>query len=69
MVCITYLEINGGPAALHYLVRRLRQRIPRVTILVGLWPSDDAVLKDDGFGRLSGPITSRLLCGKLGDVR
>jgi predicted PurR-regulated permease PerM len=47
MVCISYLEISGGPAALHYLVRRLRQRIPDIPILVGLWPSEDVVLKDD----------------------
>jgi hypothetical protein len=47
MVCISYLEISGGPAALHYLVRRLRQRIPDVPVLVGLWPSEDTVLKDD----------------------
>jgi len=47
MVCISYLEITGGPAALHYLVRRLRQRVPGIPILVGLWPSEDAVLKDD----------------------
>lgn len=47
MVCINYLEISGSPAALHYLVRRLRQRMPGVPILVGLWPSEDAVLKDD----------------------
>ena len=47
MVCISYLEISGGPAALHYLIRRLRQRIPGIPILVGLWPSEDVVLKDD----------------------
>jgi hypothetical protein len=47
VVCISYLEISGGPAALHYLVRRLRQRIPDVPVLVGLWPSEDTVLKDD----------------------
>jgi predicted PurR-regulated permease PerM len=47
MVCISYLELSGSPAALHYLVRRLRQRIPDVPILVGLWPSEDNVLKDD----------------------
>ncbi len=47
MVCISYLEISGSPAALHYLVRRLRQRFPGIPILVGLWPSEDAVLKDD----------------------
>jgi predicted PurR-regulated permease PerM len=47
MVCISYLEISGGPAALHYLVRRLRERIPGMPVLVGLWPSEDTVLKDD----------------------
>ena len=47
MVCISYLEISGRPAALHYLVRRLRERIPGVPILVGLWPSEDTVLKND----------------------
>lgn len=47
MVCISYLEISGRPAALHYLVRRLRERIPGVPILVGLWPSEDTVFKND----------------------
>jgi hypothetical protein len=47
MVCISYLEISGNPAALHYLVRRLKQRMPEVPVLVGLWPADDAALKDD----------------------
>lgn len=47
MICISYLEISGSPAALHYLVRRLHQRMPGVPILVGLWPSEDAVLKDE----------------------
>ena len=47
MVCVSYLEISGSPAALHYLVRRLHQKMPGVPILVGLWPSEDAVLKDD----------------------
>jgi hypothetical protein len=47
MVCISYLEISGNPAALHYLVRRLKQRLPEAPVLVGLWPVDDAALKDD----------------------
>jgi predicted PurR-regulated permease PerM len=46
MVCISYLEISGSPAHLRYLLRRLRQRLPKAPILVGLWPSDDAVLTD-----------------------
>ena len=46
MVCVSYLEISGSPAALHYLVRRLKQRLPGIPILVGLWPSEDEALKD-----------------------
>ncbi len=46
MVCISYLEISGSPAALHYLVRRLRQHIPGARILVGLWPAADAAEDD-----------------------
>ncbi len=47
MVCISYLDISGSPAHLRYLVRRLRQRLPPKTpILVGLWPAEDATLKD-----------------------
>jgi predicted PurR-regulated permease PerM len=47
MVCISYLEISGTPAHLRYLLRRLRQRIPHAPILVGLWPADEAILKDE----------------------
>ena len=48
MVCITYLELTGSPSHLRYLVRRIRQRLPEVPILVGLWPAEDlVVLRDD----------------------
>jgi hypothetical protein len=46
IVCISYLEISGSPSHLRYLIRRLRDRLPGRPILVGLWPADDAVLKD-----------------------
>ena len=47
MVCVSYLEISGNPAHLRYLLRRLRQRLPSgAPILVGLWPAEEAVLKD-----------------------
>ncbi len=49
MVCISYLEISGNPAHLRYLIRRLRRRAPEMPILVGLWPSEDKVLKDDAL--------------------
>ncbi|RYB03612.1 AI-2E family transporter [Lichenibacterium ramalinae] len=47
MVCISYLEISGSPTALHYLVRRLRQRIPGAQILIGLWPSEGMDLDNE----------------------
>ena len=47
MVCISYLEISGSPSHLRYLLRRLRQRLPGVPVLVGLWPAEDTVLKDE----------------------
>ena len=47
MVCLSYLELMGSPSHLRYLVRRLRRRLPEVPILVGFWPDEAEVLKDD----------------------
>jgi methylmalonyl-CoA mutase cobalamin-binding subunit len=47
MVCISYLDISGAPSHLRYLMRRLKRRLPDTPILVGLWPSDDEVLKEE----------------------
>ena len=48
MACISYLDISGSPAHLRYLMRRLRDRLPKgAPILVGLWPSGDSALKDE----------------------
>jgi predicted PurR-regulated permease PerM len=49
MVCISYLEISGSPSHLRYAIRRLRQKLPGSSILVGLWPADDAALTDKGI--------------------
>ncbi|MFD1111129.1 AI-2E family transporter [Pseudoroseomonas ludipueritiae] len=46
MVCISYLDISGNPAHLRYLLRRLKQRLPGIPMLVGLWPEGEAVLSD-----------------------
>jgi hypothetical protein len=46
MVCISYLDISGSPAHLRYLLRRLRQHLPGVPLLVGLWPEGAEVLTD-----------------------
>ncbi len=46
MVCIAHLDLEGAPAHLRNLVRRLRQRLPSQPILVGLWPPTDGFLLD-----------------------
>ena len=46
MVCISYLEISGSPPHLRYTIRRLRQKLPGSSILIGLWPAGDAALAD-----------------------
>ena len=54
MVCISYLEISGSPSGLHYLVRRLRARLPEAKILVGLWPTDGQDMEDDRIRNVVG---------------
>ncbi len=52
MACVSYLDISGSPSHLRYLMRRLRQKLPKGTpILVGLWPSEDSTLKDKAVQR------------------
>ncbi|MFB9127235.1 AI-2E family transporter [Paraburkholderia dipogonis] len=41
IVCILYLQIDGVPSHLRYLVRRIRARLPNVSIVVGLWADPD----------------------------
>ena len=46
MICIAYLEVKGSPSHLRYLLQRLRERLPRQKLLVGLWPAEDATMTD-----------------------
>ncbi|ASW00997.1 AI-2E family transporter [Paraburkholderia aromaticivorans] len=41
IVCIFYLQIDGIPSHLRYLVRRIHARLPNVSIVVGLWALED----------------------------
>ncbi|MGF6572718.1 putative PurR-regulated permease PerM [Paraburkholderia sp. GAS333] len=41
VICVLYLQIDGIPSHLRYLVRRIRARLPHVSIVVGLWALDD----------------------------
>lgn len=53
MICISSLEITASPSHLRYLVRRLRDRAPLASILVGLFPLEETAL-DDRFGAAVG---------------
>ncbi|WP_336486135.1 AI-2E family transporter [Methylobacterium nigriterrae] len=46
MVCIISLAISGEPTHLRRLVARLKKRMPRLPIAVGLWRADDEILGD-----------------------
>ena len=54
VLAVSYLELGGSPAHLRSLVRRLRQRAPKATILVGLWPPGEAVWTDPAIQQALG---------------
>lgn len=54
MACVCSVEISGSPAHLRYLLERLRARLPDASLLVGLWPPEDSVLRNEALGRTMG---------------
>jgi predicted PurR-regulated permease PerM len=54
VLVLSYIELAGTPAHLRYLIRRLRQRAPGATIIVGLWPQGEAVLANPDIQRAVG---------------
>ncbi|KAB0268679.1 AI-2E family transporter [Microvirga brassicacearum] len=49
MIVLCYVEIAGTPAHLRYLVRRLRKHAPDAKIMVGTWPPDHVVFRDESI--------------------
>jgi hypothetical protein len=47
IVCISYLDIEGIPFQLRYMVRRIRSRLPDALIVAGYWGTDDLVIRDE----------------------
>ena len=41
VISISYLETSSSSSNLHYLVRRLRRRAPKLPIVVGVWPGGE----------------------------
>jgi predicted PurR-regulated permease PerM len=66
MACVCYLDLAGAPANMRHLIRRLRERLPQdAPILVGLWPAEDPILKDEA---LRSSIGGDYLVCSLGQV-
>ena len=45
MTCVSYLNSRGTMAPLRHLLRRLRQRAPTISIVVGLWSPGQPILE------------------------
>jgi predicted PurR-regulated permease PerM len=43
VITVSCLELEGAPAHLRYLIRRLRDRAPHATLIAGLWPKGETV--------------------------
>ncbi|MEN3338961.1 MAG: hypothetical protein V7647_2637 [Acidobacteriota bacterium] len=54
VIALSYLELSGSPAHLRYLIARLRQRAPGVSIVLGLWPSAESGLGDPAAQKMVG---------------
>ncbi|HEY7581633.1 MAG TPA: AI-2E family transporter [Acetobacteraceae bacterium] len=54
LVCLSYLDINGSPAHLRFLVRRIRERLPGVSVIIGFWAADDPFLRNQAARREAG---------------
>ncbi|MCB8875270.1 AI-2E family transporter [Acidisoma silvae] len=54
LICVTCLELVGQPPHLRYLLRRLRQRLPNVPIVVGLWTPEAEILSHQDLARMMG---------------
>ena len=65
MLCVSYLHLEGSLSHLRYLIRRLRQRVPGVPVMVGLWPAEAEILQDD---RLRSALGAEYYASSLRDA-
>jgi predicted PurR-regulated permease PerM len=49
LACVCYLELSGAPAHLRYLLRRMRQSLPPIPVMAGLWPENDGIRSNDAL--------------------
>jgi predicted PurR-regulated permease PerM len=51
---ISSVSLEGAPAHLRYLVRRLRRRLPGTPIVAGIWREDDGLVADGALQKTLG---------------
>ena len=54
LICLSYLELDGGASHLRRLIRRLHSAMPGIPIIVGMWPAGEAALTDQQAQRTIG---------------
>ncbi|HEV8397754.1 MAG TPA: AI-2E family transporter [Vicinamibacterales bacterium] len=54
VVAVLSVGLEGAPAHLRYLIRRLRVRVPRTPIVAGIWREGDALLADAALQKTVG---------------
>jgi hypothetical protein len=54
LICVTCLDLIGQPPHLRYLIRRLRQRMPNVPVVAGLWAPGDTIFRNEDLARMMG---------------
>lgn len=47
IICVSFLEGDGSPSALRYLMRRLNDRLPGVPVVLGLWQAGPELVRDE----------------------
>ena len=55
LVIVSYMEATGSPAHLRSLLRRLRARLPRASIFLGLWSADVPPEPERDLRSIEGP--------------
>ena len=47
IVVVSFIEGDGSPSALRYLMRRMKSRLPDVPVILGLWQATAALVRDE----------------------
>jgi hypothetical protein len=46
LVGVCYIDFSGAIAPIRFLLRRLRQRLPKARLFIAIWPRDHALARD-----------------------